>query len=261
MTKHSSEAEALCPAADAACGVHEAVLGLLRTDRVGRLLDAPAGEGAFAFRARDLGHEVSCADIAPARFRCAGLECRQMDLNRPWPFDSERFDHVVSIEAVEHLENPWHLMREANRVLRPEGKLIVTTPNVLSIRSRLSNALYGYPNYFHYMIESGQEGQDELPVDHINPVGFLELRHVLSRTGFGIERICANRLVKHRSVLYRFIKRVLQTRGKTQGRHDPAKAQVRDWLLSDPLLFGEILIIKAAKRSGLDSSKLAKETE
>lgn len=234
---------------------------LLSQDKPGRLLDAPAGEGAFAYRAREQGHDVFCGDIDPTRFRLKDSECQYLDLNQPWPFASERFDHVVSIEAVEHLENPWHLMREANRVLRPGGKIIMTTPNVLSIRSRLSNLLYGYPNYFHYMIERGQGIQGELPVDHINPVGFLELRHVLSRTGFCIEQICANRLVKHRSLIYRFVKRLLQTRGKTHGRHDPATTQVRDWLLSDQLLFGEILIIKASKLSGLDSSELAKETE
>lgn len=172
-------------------------------------------------------------------------------MNQPWPFDSERFDYVVSIEAVEHLENPWHMMREANRVLRIGGKLLVTTPNVLSIRSRLSYLLYGYPNYFHYMIEQEPDRRKELPVDHINPVGFLELRHVLARCGFVVEDIRTNRFVKPRSLAYGFVKRLLHMRGKTHARNDSAKAQVRQWLLSDPLLFGEILIIKAVKAGSL----------
>ena len=56
------------PAADAPEGVHEAVLALLKSEPPGRLLDAPAGEGAFAFRARERGYTVVCGDIAPARF-------------------------------------------------------------------------------------------------------------------------------------------------------------------------------------------------
>ena len=236
---------------DAATLVHDQVLALLVPEKPGLVLDVPAGEGAFAVRARESGIEVQCGDLDISRFRVKGIECRHIDLNKGWPYASEMFDCVVSIEAVEHLENPWHLIREANRVLRPGGKLLVTTPNVLSIRSRLSYLLYGYPNYFHYMIERDSGTEKERPVDHINPVGFLELRHVLARSGFRVEQICANRLLKQRSLTYRLIRQLVRKRGRTHGREDPAKSQVRDVLLSDPLLFGEILIVKAAKTTGL----------
>ncbi len=46
------------PAADAAEGVHAAVLALLKSDPPGQLLDAPAGEGAFALHARERGYTV-----------------------------------------------------------------------------------------------------------------------------------------------------------------------------------------------------------
>ena len=137
------------PAADTAEGVHEAVLALLKSDPPGQLLDAPAGEGAFAIHARERGYTVVCGDIAPARFRASDMTCLKLDLNRPWGLGSESFDCVVSIEAMEHLENPWHLVREANRVLKTQGTLILTTPNILSIRSRLSYLLRGYPKLFH----------------------------------------------------------------------------------------------------------------
>jgi len=232
---------------DAAAFVHDQVLALLVPDKPGLVLDVPAGEGAFAARARASGIEVQCGDLDVSRFKVKGIECRPFDLNQQWPYSSEMFDCVVSIEAIEHLESPWHFAREANRVLRPGGKLLVTTPNVLSIRSRLSYLLYGYPNYFHYMIVQDPGTENERPVDHINPVGFLELRHVLARSGFRVEQVCANRLVKQEALTYRLIRHLLRMRGRTHGRKDPAKAQVREILLSDPLLFGEILIVKAVK--------------
>ncbi len=232
---------------DAAALVHEKVLELLLEEKPGLVLDVPAGAGAFAVRARERGHEVRCGDIDRSRFHVDGLECDQIDLNQPWPYARHTFDCVVSIEALEHLENPWHLVREANRVLKMGGKFFLTTPNVLSLKSRLSYLLYGYPNYFHYMVGQAHGDRRESPVDHINPVGFLELRHILSRNGLQIEAIETNRHLKRSSLLYQGIRLVLQTRGRSHARNDAAKAAVRQALLSDPLLFGEILILKARK--------------
>lgn len=233
------------PAADAAEGVHEAVLALLKSDPPGQLLDAPAGEGAFALLARERGYTVVCGDIAPARFRASDMACLKLDLNQPWDLESESFDYVVSIEAVEHLENPWHLVREANRVLKTQGTLILTTPNILSIRSRLSYLLRGYPIYFTYMVQQDSRSKEERPIDHINPIGFLELRHILARCGFIVQQVAANRLQKR--VVSSLLKRLISPRGLSQVRDDQAKAVVRETLLSDPLLFGENLIVKAKK--------------
>jgi len=157
------------------------------------------------------------------------------------------FDYVVSVEAIEHLENPWHVVREANRVLKQGGKLLITTPNILTIKSRLSYLLYGYPNYFHYMIEHHPDRRDESAIDHINPVSFLELRHILSRNGFQIEAIEANRYFKRCSMLYQLLRLLLFSRGRSHARNDKAKASVRQTLLSAVLLFGEILVLKARK--------------
>jgi len=234
---------------DAASQVHDKVLSLLLTEKPGLVLDVPAGEGALAASARESGHEVRCGDVDVSRFKVQGIECDQVDLNEPWPYTSSMFDYVVSIEAIEHLENPWHVVREANRVLKQGGKLIITTPNILTIKSRLSYLFYGYPNYFHYMIEHDPDRRDESPVDHINPVSFLELRHILSRSGFRIEAIETNRYLKRYSVLYQLMRLLLHSRGRTHVRNDKAKASVRKTLLSAVLLFGEILVLKAQKVS------------
>ena len=92
-------------------------------------------------------------------------------------------------------------VREANRVLKTQGTLILTTPNILSIRSRLSYLLRGYPNYFTYMVQRDSRSTEERPIDHINPIGFLELRHILARCGFNVRQVAANRLQKRSSVV------------------------------------------------------------
>jgi 2-polyprenyl-3-methyl-5-hydroxy-6-metoxy-1,4-benzoquinol methylase len=49
--------------------------------------------------------------------------------------DLEAFDVIMSVEVIEHLENPRAIFREFFRLLRPGGGLILTTPNQESIRS------------------------------------------------------------------------------------------------------------------------------
>jgi SAM-dependent methyltransferase len=232
---------------DAADLVHDVVLSFLRSGKPGCLLDVPTGEGAFAAHAKETGCEVSCGDIAPDRFRVPGLTCDRVDLNQRWPYPSDKFDYVTSIEAIEHLENPWHMIREAARVLRVGGKLFLTTPNILSIKSRISILLNGYPNYFQAMVNHDPETNKELSVDHINPVSFFELRYILARSGFSIERVETNRCLKKRSLFYQLLSLLLHTRGRSQVRDDKTREKVRELVLSEPQLFGEILIVEARK--------------
>ena len=234
------------PSPDTAAFVHEKVLSLLSRSP-STILDVPSGQGAFAGMAQKIGHNVVCGDIDTSRFRLPKTPCHVIDLNGVWPFDDESFDHVVAIEGIEHLENPWHFVREAKRVLKDGGCLIITTPNVLTIKSRLSYLLYGYPNYFHYMVEPNHLFGGENPIDHINPISFLELRHVLIRNGLQIEVTDTNRYVNTGSILSQLLKVLIRQRGKTHVKNDAVKTSVRNTLLSPTLLFGEVLIIRARK--------------
>jgi 2-polyprenyl-3-methyl-5-hydroxy-6-metoxy-1,4-benzoquinol methylase len=66
-----------------------------------------------------------------------GAMFRKADLNQSLPVRDGAADVVVSIETIEHLENPRALFRELVRALRPGGLLLVTTPNQLSALSKL----------------------------------------------------------------------------------------------------------------------------
>lgn len=66
------------------------------------------------------------------------IEWHQADLNDKTDLPAESFDAIISTEVIEHLENPRAVFRELSRLLRPGGKLILTTPNQESIRSFLA---------------------------------------------------------------------------------------------------------------------------
>ena len=212
-----------------------------------RVLDIPCWKGRLTQLLLDRGIEVVSADINTQQFLVPDRASVWADLNFGLPFKDEEFDAVASIEGVEHIENPHLLAREANRVLQPGGKFYVSTPNILSIRSRLSYLLRGYQNYFYYMTEIDPATGRERQLDHINPIGFLELRYVLSRWGFRIDRILTNRYQKRWSPFYQFLRLLMLTKGRRSAAEHPEVAAVRQALLSDVVLFGEALILVATK--------------
>jgi SAM-dependent methyltransferase len=239
---------------DAMLALHDKVIELLSDEKRGKVLDVPANEGVLAQRVQRLGFDVCCGDIDPSRFKVPTLRCVYADLNKEWPYESGFFDVVICTEGIEHLENPWHVIREINRVLKMEGILFMSTPNVLSLKSRLSYLLYGYPNYFHYMIETDPNTGKELAIDHINPVSFLELRHILSRSEFRVELVETNHYQKRESLWYKILKLAIATRGRS-ARKEAEKADVRKTLLTDTVFFGENLIVKAKKTLSFANEK------
>ena len=236
------------------------VADLIKESDHRRVLDVPCFQGRFTQLLLDRGVEVVSADLNPEAFLLPGRVCVRADLNLGLPFKDEEFDAVATVEGVEHIENPHLLARESNRVLQPGGKIYVSTPNVLSIRSRVSYLLRGYPNYFHYMIEVDPQTGIEIPIDHINPVGFLELRYTLNRWGFRVDRVQANRYKKRWSPFYQVLRLLMLTKGrKSAGKYSQVSA-VRRSLLSDTLLFGEHLIIVATKVAAVRGARATIET-
>jgi len=52
-------------------------------------------------------------------------------------------DRVMMIEVIEHLEAPWTALRAAARLVAPGGRIVVSTPNLASLRTRLELGVRG----------------------------------------------------------------------------------------------------------------------
>ena len=67
----------------------------------------------------------------------------------PYPYPDEHFSTVLCCELIEHLyHDPMHLMSEVNRILKPGGHFVITTPNIAALRG-VAAILQGYhPGFF-----------------------------------------------------------------------------------------------------------------
>ncbi|MBI4719168.1 MAG: methyltransferase domain-containing protein [Planctomycetes bacterium] len=97
----------------------------------GRCVDLGGGTGAVLARLRDRSTALH-ADIAPGmcrvargRLGCATVCCDAEAI----PLADDSFDTVVSAEMIYYLKHPQRFLREAHRILRPGGRLLLSTTN------------------------------------------------------------------------------------------------------------------------------------
>lgn len=115
----------------------------------GRLYDIGCGVGRFQEFASSVCDSHCGVDAVRYDSFPTDAEFIQVDLDgASWPVGDEVADVVVSIETIEHLENPRGFFRELTRITRPGGTIVVTTPNQLSLLSKLTLLIKGQFNAF-----------------------------------------------------------------------------------------------------------------
>ncbi len=124
-------------------GVHERVVSCFKGLKPGRVLDIPCGPGALSRSLKELGFDVSACDIHPEHMLIDDIDAIFCDMNRELPYETGSFDYVACVEGIEHTENPYNAIREIARVLKPRGRLVLTTPNYLNIEHRLRFLITG----------------------------------------------------------------------------------------------------------------------
>lgn len=179
--------------------IHETVQEILQNEKRGRVLDIPAGKGALALRLQKSGFEVACCDLYPQLFTLENAEIKFGDLDKTLPYADESFEYVVCVEGLEHIENPANAMREFARLLKPEGHLIVSVPNIMNIEERLKWLFNGYTSHFKPLsteavadikneIGSEYDEMEEVAL-HVNPIGYSEVRYLLEKNNFSVKKV------------------------------------------------------------------------
>ena len=100
------------------------------------MLDIPSGSGAFIQGLKDTGfEEIIAIDIG----NVLEIEHENFivgDMNGELPLPDKSCDIVVCIDGIEHISKQFDFVNEVNRILRNNGEIIISTPNISSLRSR-----------------------------------------------------------------------------------------------------------------------------
>ena len=244
------------PLAHTSPTTHAKVLALLSSEVPGIILDAPAGEGYASKRLKELGFEVYAADLDEKDFKLRDIQFDHIDLNNILPYRDAFFNYIICIEGIEHIENPHHLIREFSRILEKDGKLIITTPNILSVYSRLRYLFSGYADWIHSRINLPKAKKTfDLMEQHINMIGFPELHYVLSENGFEIETLTSNHSILTYSWGKLYVKPFAIISFYVIGIFIKIYSKIftkiilSEYLVTKDMLYGESIIVKAKKVS------------
>jgi 2-polyprenyl-3-methyl-5-hydroxy-6-metoxy-1,4-benzoquinol methylase len=178
----NSNNKAIEPRERASYNVHDTVFNLVRQhlSAGSHALDLGAGEGAFSRRLVASGYEVTAVDFSDEFWRAPEIPLRFANFDREFSEtvgpDKEKFDAVIAIEIIEHLENPFMFLRECAKLLKKDGLLFLTSPNVESITSRF---LFLYTGYLHAFTPD-----HTLRPAHLTPIFKWKLDLALEEAGF-----------------------------------------------------------------------------
>jgi ubiquinone/menaquinone biosynthesis C-methylase UbiE len=176
------------------------------------------------------------------------------DLNRePLPFGDNRFALVTCTETIEHLENYWGIIREIYRVLQPGGIAVLSTPNILNLRSRFRYLSSGFYNLFGPVMPAEREIHS--PRGHINPVSWFYLANALLSTGFEDLDMSIDKYQRRSFLAFPFLigpislsNRIVHRRERKKYRSlDQQNAPTVRAMNSPDLLLGRTLIVSARK--------------
>lgn len=228
---------------------HNVVADLLPKQNLQKVLDIPSGAGAFTQRLIKNKIEVHSADIENL-MQVSNAHFRRADMNQDLPYPDGFFDAVVCIDGIEHLERPFDFIRESCRILKTGGSLIISTPNINSLRSRWRWFWTSHHNKNKVPLNENKPSF----LHHINMMSYQRLRYMLHSSGFQVDVVTTNR-VKAISWLYAvfipvsylFTKFVYNKEEKDPVQRNVNREIVKH-LFGSALLFGETMIVRALKK-------------
>ncbi|MHB1425618.1 MAG: class I SAM-dependent methyltransferase [Gemmataceae bacterium] len=115
-----------------------------------RVLEVGCAGGKLGRLLRRRGHHVTGIELVPEiaeRARCRLDRVVTADVERDgFPFPPSSFDALVFADVLEHLVDPWRVLREAVAVLADNGVIVASIPNVqnIDVVSRLLRGRWDY---------------------------------------------------------------------------------------------------------------------
>lgn len=163
-------------------GTHQKFLEFFKKqkfDKSLRILDVGAGHGVFSKTLFDMGYNVSACDFAPEIFEYDKIKCEKVDITQKFPYPDNSFDLIVAVEVSEHICDHEVFFKEISRILSPKGKFLLSTPNMLSLKSRFRFLIQGFAYSFGPLDYRRYDG-----LQHVSSLTLDQYNYVAVKNGF-----------------------------------------------------------------------------
>lgn len=167
-----------------------------------KMLDLGCGYGGLTMFLKNVlgfseayGVDQDCQRLSVAKER--GLKTYECDLEGHLPFAEETFELVTSFGVLEHLKFYDNVFREACRVLKVQGSLLISTTNLGSWANRVA-LLFGYQprniEVSRLKVVGVHKAYHELytkiePIGHISSCTMRALKELMKFHGLRVERV------------------------------------------------------------------------
>jgi 2-polyprenyl-3-methyl-5-hydroxy-6-metoxy-1,4-benzoquinol methylase len=136
-----------------------------------QVLDFGCGQGAFSQRLTDAGMIVDVCDLNIDQVKANVNRKYKLDLNAQDIPSSipQKYDVIVALEIIEHLQNPWKYISDCISLLKEGGIIVLTMPNISNFISRLRFFMRGSLLAYE---------KADLAHGHITPLSFIQLENM-----------------------------------------------------------------------------------
>jgi methionine biosynthesis protein MetW len=173
-----------------------------------RVLDLGCLGGRISRLIKDQNNDVYGVEVnarAAEQAEKRGIRVKQFDLNDGIPFEDGFFDVINACEIIEHIYDTKYLLEECHRVLKPDGVLILTTPNLNSLKNRIKVLLGGYPALL------GAFPEDHFG-EHIRVFNLDKIHELADHVGFSVAHAQGIAGLTRRSLQYRLFAPLVRLR-------------------------------------------------
>lgn len=158
----------------------ELVKEYLNKDKM--VLDVGCGSDSFLYKVKDLTSRRFGCDFNVDQYAEHDNKENVKKVDLDWeklPYEQEMFDVIFCLDVLEHLFNPFSLLKECFRVLKNDGIIILSTPNLCNYIQRINFLLTGKLKGFWV-----KQHKRDLGEMHITPIfKYQLLEFLLSSNG------------------------------------------------------------------------------
>jgi len=161
------------------------------------VLDIGCFTGDIALAIKQKGNKVfglDCKSEFIKMTQAKGIPAKLTNLEKKFPIKNESIDLIVAGEIIEHIYYTERFLRECHRILKKDGEILITTPNVNWLSFRLQMLL---GKTLPYSIESGVEL--DFP-GHCRYYTVESILQTLKKFGFKVE------IIRSSQIMNRFVK-------------------------------------------------------